>query len=141
MFFESTSIEVRYAETDQMGVVHHSNYLVWCELGRTQFIRKLGFEYKELEESGILSPVINFNLDYKAAAVYGETVTLDTWLENYNGVKVMYSYDIRNEKGAQCAAGTSSHVCVKKDSFRPVSIKKHLPKWHVAYEKVKISKK
>lgn len=59
-------IDVRYSETDQMGVVYHANYLVWMELGRTQFIRDLGFNYAEMEKDGILSPVIDINVSYKS---------------------------------------------------------------------------
>lgn len=139
MIISKVEIDVRYAETDQMGVVHHSNYIVWCELGRTRLIKELGFDYSELEETGILSPVININLDYKHPAHFGETVKLSTWVEAYDGVRVIYGYEIVNHNEQLCARGKSSHVCVKKDSFRPVSIKKHLPEWHEAYEKHKMS--
>ncbi|WP_240375448.1 acyl-CoA thioesterase [Bacillus piscicola] len=137
MLTAETNIEVRYAETDQMGVVHHANYIVWCELGRTALIRELGFDYSVLEKEGILSPVINVNLDYKHPTHYGESVTLFTWIDQYNGIRVVYGYEVLNESGVSCASGTSSHVCVKKDSFRPFSIKKHLPEWHEAYERHK----
>ncbi|SFE37038.1 acyl-CoA thioesterase [Alteribacillus iranensis] len=137
MLITETDIEVRYAETDQMGVVHHSNYIIWCELGRTNLIKKLGFDYSDLEKEGILSPVININLDYKAPAHYGETVRLLTWIDHYDGLRVVYGYEIRNEDNKLCATGKSSHVCVRKDSFRPISIKKHLPIWHDEYEKHK----
>ncbi|RSL33275.1 acyl-CoA thioesterase [Salibacterium salarium] len=137
MLHSTTEIEVRYAETDQMGIVHHSNYIVWCELGRTHLIKQLGFTYTELEESGIVSPVINVDLHYRIAVRYGETPTLYTWIESYDGVRVIYGYSIKNEKGELCADGTSSHVCVKQDTFRPISIKKHLPEWHQVYEKHK----
>ncbi|SDH01673.1 acyl-CoA thioester hydrolase [Alteribacillus persepolensis] len=132
-----TNIDVRYAETDQMGVVHHSNYVVWCELGRTKLINELGFDYAELESSGILSPVININLDYKQPAHFGETVTISTWIESYDGIRVIYGYHTENEKGTTCMEGTSTHVCVNKETFRPISIKKHLPDWHKTYEKHK----
>ncbi|MFZ4452489.1 acyl-CoA thioesterase [Salibacterium aidingense] len=132
-----TEIEVRYAETDQMGIVHHSNYIVWCELGRTHFIHKLGFSYEELEAAGIVSPVIQVDLHYKLPVRYGDTVLLYTWIEKYDGIRVVYGYSITNGQGEQCAEGTSSHVCVNKTTFRPLSIKKHLPEWHQAYEKNK----
>ncbi|RSL32743.1 acyl-CoA thioesterase [Salibacterium salarium] len=137
MLQSKTEIEVRYVETDQMGIVHHSNYVVWCELGRTHLIQKLGFTYTELEETGIVSPVINIDLRYRFPVHYGDAPTLYTWIESYDGVRVVYGYSIVNNKGEQCADGTSSHVCVKKDTFRPISIKKHLPEWHQVYEKNK----
>ncbi|WP_018922415.1 acyl-CoA thioesterase [Salsuginibacillus kocurii] len=132
-----TKIEVRYAETDQMGVVHHSNYVVWCELGRTHFIEQLGFKYHQLEKEGVLSPVTNIDLTYKVPAVYGETVQIATWVESYDGVRVIYGYEIKNAKDEICVTGNSTHVCVNKETFRPLAIRKHLPAWHAAYEKAK----
>ncbi|MEB1809477.1 MAG: acyl-CoA thioesterase [Bacillaceae bacterium] len=132
-----TAIEVRYKETDQMGVVHHSNYVVWCEVGRTHLIRELGFNYAEMESDGILSPVTAINLAYKFPAKYGDTVTIETWIERYDGIRVVYGYNIANGDGVQCVTGTSEHVCVKKESFRPISIRKHLPDWHAVYEREK----
>ncbi|WP_100399123.1 acyl-CoA thioesterase [Bacillus sp. FJAT-44742] len=133
----AANIEVRYAETDQMGIVHHSNYLVWCELARTKLINELGFNYKELEEQGILSPVTNVNLDYKAPSTYGDVITAETWIEAYDGLRVTYGYNIINQKGILCVKGTTTHVCIRKNTFRPISIKKHLPDWHEKYERVK----
>jgi acyl-CoA thioester hydrolase len=137
MHISNAKIEVRYAETDQMGVVYHANYLVWCEIGRTRFIEDIGFKYAQLEEEGILSPVVNVQFSYKYPAKYGETVEVRTWVEDYNSVKVTYGYEIVNEAGKVCVTGTSEHVCVTKESFRPVSIKRKYPSLHEAYEKVK----
>lgn len=130
-----TNVEVRYAETDQMGVVHHGSYVVWCELGRTHLIKKLGFSYAEMEASGVLSPVTEINLQYKHPAKYGDEIIVETWVESYNGIRVVYGYNIRKMDGLVCVTGTSSHVCVKKDTFKPFSLRKHLPDWHIAYEK------
>ncbi|WP_026672122.1 acyl-CoA thioesterase [Alkalihalobacterium bogoriense] len=132
-------VEVRYAETDQMGIVHHSSYVVWCELGRTALIRELGFSYAQMEADGVLAPVLNINLNYKHTTKYGETVTVHTWIEAYDGLRVTYGYDIVNEKGETCVSGTSLHVCVKKETFRPISIRKQLPEWHEVYEREKKS--
>lgn len=130
-------IEVRYAETDQMGIVYHANYLIWMEMGRTRLIRDLGFNYAAMEADGILSPVIDIQASYKLPVRYGEVATIKTWVESYDGVRVVYGYQIFNEKKELAVTGQSSHVCVKKDSFRPISIKRLLPEWHEAYEKNK----
>ncbi len=137
MLISNEYIKVRYAETDQMGVVYHANYLIWCEIGRTGLIEEMGFKYAELEKEGILSPVVNLQFSYKYPARYGETVEVRTWVEEYNSVKVTYGYEILNEEGKLCVAGTSEHVCVTKESFRPISIKRKFPNLHEAYEKVK----
>lgn len=137
MFISKKDIEVRYAETDKMGVVYHANYLIWMELGRTQLINDLGFNYAKIEADGILSPVIDIKASYKKPLTYGETATVHTWVEDYNGLKITYGYEIYNEKNELAVTGTSDHVCVKKDSFRPISIRRSFPDWHETYERVK----
>ncbi|PLT32504.1 thioesterase family protein [Bacillus sp. V5-8f] len=134
MLIAEKKIEVRYAETDQMGVVYHANYIIWMELGRTQLIKDLGFNYAEMEKDGIISPVLDIQATYKKPVRYGETATVRTWIESYDGLRVAYGYEIVAETGEVSVTGTSVHVCVKKDSFRPISIKRLYPEWHEAYE-------
>lgn len=133
----TVEVEVRYKETDQMGVVHHSNYLVWFEIARTRLFKELGFDYANMEESGYLVPLTAADLHYKHPAKYGETVTVTAWVEAYNGIRIVYSYEVKNESGVQCVTGTTTHVCVKKESFKPIAIRKHLPAWHEALEQNK----
>jgi len=130
-------VEVRYAETDQMGVVYHANYLVWMELGRTKLIKDLGFSYAAMESDGVISPVIDLQVSYKKPLRYGETALVKTWIDHYDGLRVIYGYEIVRPDGEVSVNATSSHVCVKKDSFRPISIRKHYPEWHKAYEESK----
>ncbi|HHY20909.1 MAG TPA: acyl-CoA thioesterase [Bacilli bacterium] len=130
-------VEVRYKETDQMGVVHHSNYLVWFEIARTRLFKELGFEYAKMEETGYLIPVTAADLAYKHPAKYGETVTVTAWIESYNGIRIVYGYEVKNQDGIQCVTGTTTHVCVKKENFKPIPIRKHLPAWHEALEQNK----
>jgi len=137
MHISTVKIEVRYAETDQMGVVYHANYLIWCEIGRTKLMKDMGFNYAQMEIEGIMSPVINLQFSYKFPTKYGETVEVRTWVDSYNSVKVIYGYEIVNETGEICVTGTSEHVCVKKESFRPISIRRKFPDWHEAYERIK----
>lgn len=131
-----TTFAVRYAETDQMGVVHHSNYLVWFEVGRTNFMNDAGFHYAKLEENGILAPVIDANLKYIRPAKYGERVNVTTTLATYNGVRMTYQYEVKNESGELIVTGTTSHTIVKKDTFRPVRLKNVLPEMHKVYERL-----
>lgn len=133
MVVNRTKLDVRYKETDQMGVVHHSNYVIYCEVGRTELIKELGFSYFEMEELGYLSPVLNIDLTYHFPAKYGDTVTIETWIEQYTGVRVVYGYKIMNQDGKVCVTGTSSHGCVKKETFKPISMRKYLPDWDEAY--------
>ncbi|PLS14694.1 hypothetical protein CVD28_26970 [Bacillus sp. M6-12] len=137
MLISERKVEVRYAETDQMGVVYHANYLVWMELGRTQLINDLGFNYASLEEDGIISPVIDIQASYKKPVRYGEEAMIKTWIEAYDGFRVTYGYEIMTQAGELSVQGTSVHVCVKKDTFRPISFRRAYPNWHDAYEKSK----
>jgi acyl-CoA thioester hydrolase len=130
-------IEVRYAETDQMGVVYHANYLIWMELGRTKLIEDLGFRYADMEKQGVISPVMDLEINYKSPVRYGEKVKIKTWIENYDGLRVIYGYEIHNESNQLSVTGFSKHVCVKKENFRPISIRKRFPDWHKAYEEMK----
>ncbi|WP_071459730.1 acyl-CoA thioesterase [Bacillus massilinigeriensis] len=137
MIISTKEIEVRYAETDQMGVVYHANYLVWMELGRTSLIEKLGFNYAEMEKEGVLSPVIDIQVSYKKPVRYGEKAIVKTWVSEYNGIKVVYGYEIVNESGEVSLTASSSHVCVKKENFQPISMRKAYPDWHDAYNRAK----
>jgi acyl-CoA thioester hydrolase len=130
-------IEVRYAETDQMGVVYHTNYLVWMEIGRTALIQELGFNYAELEKAGYIAPVLDIQASYKKPVRYGEKAIVKTWVEDYDGIRTVYGYEILSEDGEVAVTGMTKHVCVKKDSFRPVPFKRVSPEWHEAYEKAK----
>lgn len=130
----SATFPVRYAETDQMGVVYHANYLVWCEIGRTTLINDLGFSYKDMEDAGVVSPVTNINLSYKYPAKYGDDVTVHAWIESYTGARVTYGYTIENADGKRLSEGTSEHVCCDDQTFRPISLKKRFPEWDKAYK-------
>lgn len=139
MYSVEKKIQVRYAETDQMGVVYHTNYLVWFEIGRTQLIESLGFSYAALENEGYFSPVIDLTATYKRAIRYDDKPIIKTWLEKYDGLRITYGYEVLNEQREVCVYGTTMHTCVQKETFRPISIKKKLPKWHEAYENIKRS--
>lgn len=132
----TTSFDVRYAETDQMGVVYHANYLIWFELGRTAFTKSIGLDYLEMEEAGIVSPVINVRASFKKPVRYGDEVVVKTWIETYDGLRVTYGYEVRSAAQV-CVTGTTVHVCVRKVDFRPISIRRQLPEWDEVYERVK----
>ncbi|AXI09202.1 YbgC/FadM family acyl-CoA thioesterase [Oceanobacillus sp. 143] len=128
-----TPIEVRYQETDQMGVVYHGNYLVWFEIGRTKYIENLGLSYAKMEEENVVSPVIDAHLSFKKPVKYGEDVTVETWIEEYDGLRTTYGYNVIGANGEIAVSGTTKHVIVKKETFRPLSLRRSFPEWHHAY--------
>ncbi|MCA1009340.1 acyl-CoA thioesterase [Halobacillus halophilus] len=128
-----TPIQVRYQETDMMGVVYHANYLVWFEIGRTAFIEELGFKYSEIEKLGVVSPVIDANISFKHPVRYGDEAVVKTWVDEYDGLRVTYGYEVVHGDGSLAVSGQTKHVIVKKENFRPVSIRRSFPDWHEAY--------
>ncbi|HSP23364.1 MAG TPA: thioesterase family protein [Planococcus sp. (in: firmicutes)] len=137
MFISEKEIEIRYAETDQMGVVYHANYIIWLEIGRTKLIEDLGFTYAGMESEGYLSPVTDVSIQYKAPMRYGQKAVVRTWVEEHGRLRTTYGYEIVHEDGTLAAKATSEHVVVKKETFRPVSIQKVFPEWHEKYQEVK----
>lgn len=129
-------IPVRYAETDMMGIVYHSNYLVYLEIARTELIKSLGLDYKEMEEAGYVSPVTNVNLDYKRSLTYGDTATVSVWINHYDGLRTIYGYEVKNADGQLAVAAKTTHVVVKKENFRPIRLPKVFPNWHAIYEQM-----
>lgn len=128
-----TSIQVRYQETDMMGVVYHANYLIWFEIGRTAFLEDLGFKYHEIEKQGVVSPVMDASVSFKHPVRYGDDVSVNTWVDEYDGLRITYSYQVQHATGEIAVEGQTKHVIVKKDNFRPVSIRRNFPEWHHAY--------
>jgi len=107
-------IRVRYAETDQMGVVYHANFFIWMEIGRVELMRSLGFEYKQMEvEDDCHLPVVDARCRYKSPAHYDEEVVVRTKLRNVRGSLIHFGYDIvRQEDGAVLAEGETTHLVV-----------------------------
>jgi acyl-CoA thioester hydrolase len=125
MFVSETKFIVRYAETDQMGIVHHSNYPVWYEAGRTDFIRKMGMPYSNIEEMGILLPLIELKCSFKSAARYEDEIIVKTSIKEYSGTRIIFNYDVYiKDDPILINRGETVHVWTKKD-LRPINIKKH----------------
>ncbi|MFX3674852.1 MAG: acyl-CoA thioesterase [Paenisporosarcina sp.] len=136
MFISEKEIEIRYAETDQMGVVYHANYLIWMEIGRTKLIEDLGYTYAGLEQEGYLAPVTDLTIKYKTSMKYGQKAIVRTWVESHGKLRTVYGYEIVQEDGTISAVAQSEHVVVKKDSFRPISLRKIDAEWDATYHKI-----
>jgi len=85
---------IRYGETDQMGVVYHANYVQFIEMGRTEWLRTLGISYKEMEEAGVMLPVISIQINYKKSAYYDDVLTVRTTLKKLPSVKIEFEFEI-----------------------------------------------
>lgn len=95
---EESRFRVRYAETDQMGVVYHANYLVWCEVGRTDYIRRFGLSYAEMERRGLQLAVADASLRFLAPARYDDTIVVRTRLTAVRSRALVFGYEIRRDE-------------------------------------------
>jgi len=106
-------IRVRYAETDQMGVVYHANYLVWFEIGRTDLLRQLGWTYREMEAEGVQLPVIEAHCSYERPARYDDEIEIRTTGRLVSPVRLEFEYEaIRRADGCLTARGRTMHAAV-----------------------------
>lgn len=136
MFESTTTVQVRYAETDQMGVVYHANYLVWLEIGRTTLIEDLGFSYAGMEEKGYVSPVTNLSIKYRRPVKYGQKVIVKTWVQTHGKLRTTYGYAVEYEDGTVAATATSEHVVVGREEFKPLAFEKVDPELNAAYVRI-----
>lgn len=112
-------VRVRYAETDQMGVVYHANYLVWFEVGRVELIRAMGLSYKQIEEAGCMIAVVEATARYRAPARYDDELVVETRLAAARGVVIRFEYRVvRPMDGTLLCEGHTVHVVVDREMKR-----------------------
>ena len=115
-----STVRVRYAETDKMSVVYHSNYFIWFEIGRTDWLRETGWTYRDMEAAGIQLPVIEAHCEYRQGARYDDDVEIRTRAKKLSPVRVQFDYEaIRRADGVKLAAGHTVHATTDRDG-RPV---------------------
>jgi len=142
-------LRVHYKATDQMGVVHHANYISWFEMGRTEMMRHLGIAYREMEDLGLLLPVLDVKVKYHKPAHYDDCVAVYTTLEEFSPIRLTFKYEVRrvseadfkeNESqlmrertGELLTSGQTVHMWLNK-KWRPARLNKTAPE---VYEKIK----
>ncbi len=127
MIVSETGFVARYAETDQMGIIHHSNYPIWFEAGRTDFFRKLGRNYSKIEAEGILLPLIDLKCCFKSPARYEDEIIIRTKLIKFSCVRLLFQYEVLNKDGMLLiATGETSHACTDKN-LKPLNMGKRMP--------------
>ena len=119
--------KVCYYETDKMGVTHHSNYIRWMEEARVEFLDKIGFGYKKLEEDGIISPVIGVEYEYKMPTTFDDMVEIKVEVEEFKGVKLVMKYTmINNDTKDLVLEGRTKHCFINNEN-KPIILKKSFP--------------
>jgi acyl-CoA thioester hydrolase len=123
----ATSFRVRYQETDQMGVAHHSVYAAWFEVGRTEMIRQLGISYKEMEEQGVLLPVVDLHCRFLQPARYDDEITVITRVLEAVKAKLTFGYEvIRTVDDVLLTTGKTIHLWVDHEMKR-VNFERRFP--------------
>ncbi len=131
MYISETTTRVRYAETDQMGIVYYGNYAQYFEIGRVESIRQLGYSYKEMEADGVMLPVVEVHIKYLRSAVYDDLLTIRTTLRELPADHVITFYsEVLNEKGKLLTTGVVTlyflDVKTKKKTEMPAKMKERL---------------
>ena len=132
--WHTVPVQVRYQETDAMGVVYHANYLTWFEIGRTGWTKSKGFAYHDLEARGLYLPVVEAIVRYKAPARYGDDVAVRCRPREIGPVRLIFEYEIvlAGETSKMLVTGTTEHAWVDRD-WKPVSLRKAAPDVYRAF--------
>ena len=117
----------KYYETDQMGIVHHSNYIKWMEEARMNLMEQIGFGYKQMEALEIISPVVSISVDYVSMVRFDDTVVIETRITKYNGVKMELEYVMYDKTSGDKRATAKSSHCFLNRSGTPISLKRMYP--------------
>jgi acyl-CoA thioester hydrolase len=129
-----TEIRVRYGETDKMGFCYYGNYAQFLEVARVELLRSQGVSYKELEDAGILLPVRNFSIKYIAPAKYDDLLFIQTEILKINGSRIIFNYEIRNQKNILIATANTELVFLNSDTMKPT----HVPTEILAFHETEI---
>lgn len=122
----SSSIEVRYAETDQMGVVHHSVYPIYFEQARVDWLRLMGMHYQKMEDSGVMLPLSRLTIDYKKPAKFGDILNVEISLNKLPGATIIFDYIIKNQNDELLTFGQTTLVFVNMTTKRPMRCPEHI---------------
>lgn len=123
----------QYYETDQMGIIHHSNYIRWFESARIWYMQQIGVDYRDMEKAGVISPVLEVHCIYKSMVHFGDTVEILPQVVKYNGVKLELSYIIQDKATQEIRTCGSSLHCFLDREGKPLSLKKAAPMFDAAF--------
>lgn len=138
MIISQTQLTVRYAETDQMGIVHHSNYPIWFEAGRTDFIKNMGMPYSVIEQTGAMLPLLEMKCTFKGVARFEDKIVVNTYIKEYSGTRLLFHYDVCKVGSEKVITeGETLHVWTNSN-LKPVNIKKYRPEINALIEKASI---
>ncbi|RDU23928.1 acyl-CoA thioesterase [Anaerosacchariphilus polymeriproducens] len=126
----------QYYETDQMKIIHHSNYIRWFEEARLNFLEQIGLNYDKMESNGIIIPVLSVNCEYRSMIRFAEIVLIQIKILSYNGIKMKIGYEIRDKKTNELKTiGETSH-CFFNEEYQPISLKREYPEVNKIFQEI-----
>lgn len=125
--------KVQYYETDQMGIAHHSNYIRWMEEARIDFLNQIGWDYKTLEENGVISPVTAVDCKYRMTTKFYDVITIQVSVTEFKGIKLKLKYEMRRDNDLVCDA-TSEHCFLDRDG-KILNLKRSHPDFYETLER------
>ena len=132
----TTKILPRYAETDQMGIIHHSVYAIWYEQARTDFFNKIGMRYNDIEKQGIMTPLVELNCKYKRPAYYNQEVEIQTKIIELTPAKFTLEYNIYDNEKNLINIGKTTLAWANKETFKIINLKKEKPEMYKKMEEL-----
>ncbi|HYM61079.1 MAG TPA: thioesterase family protein [Thermoanaerobaculia bacterium] len=131
--FVESRTRVRYKDTDQMGIAHHANYLVWFEIGRTDLCRTTGLSYRDIERSGFVLVVTEIGCRFRTPFHYDDEVVIRTWVSDVASRAIRFEYELRDGSEEPVrASGFSNHIWLARDTWRPVKADPEIVKLFLA---------
>lgn len=126
MIETKSTLRVRYAETDKMGVVYHANYAIYFEMARTEMFREIGLPYSQMESEGIMLPLIDLHINYKKPAHYDDLLTVVTQVNQMPNVKIKFDYAIYNEQNELLVDGYTTLVFIDMHRNKPTRMPEYV---------------
>lgn len=126
MFKHESTVRVRYSETDRMGYCYYGNYAQFFEIGRVEALRELGFPYKELEDEGILLPVLDYSIKYLSPAYYDDHLRIVTIIKQLPTTRFLFEYEVYNQRDEKITIGNTTLVFVNSKTKKPMACPKEL---------------
>ena len=120
-----TKIRVEYHHTDQMGIVHHSNYVKFFEVARTEWLRAMGITYAEMERRGVMMPIVDVAVKYRNPALYDELISVTAFVDEAPMARMTFRYEVRGEDGREIATGSTTLGFIDSQTRRP----QRAPQW------------
>lgn len=120
-----TKIRVEYHHTDQMGIVHHSNYVKFFEVARTEWLRAMGITYAEMERRGVMMPIVDVAVKYRNPALYDELISVTAFVDEAPKARMTFRYEVRGEDGREIATGSTTLGFIDSQTRRP----QRAPQW------------